>query len=237
MYSENDSTYIRLKNPVKVPLVFFISKKNTEQPLIHYTLKAEFDTTFAFSNNELSLSEAEDVSYNIYIGDPKSLLISDSTTYYFPFPKSQSYKVIQGYNGKFSHSSGDYSKYAIDFAMPVGDTVSAARDGVVIGIIEDYNIGGKNKKYRPFANFITLYHSDETLTQYVHLKHKGALVSLGDTVKALQPIGISGNTGFSGSPHLHFNVLKPVYKSLISFPIKFKSIDGKDLEIGTSYKN
>lgn len=237
VYSLSDSTFIRLKNPLKAPLTFFVTKKNEPNPFIEYILKADGDTTFAFHSSYLPIDVADNVTYSIFYGDINAVTISDSTTYFFPYPKSKSYKMIQGYNGSFSHSKSDYSKFALDFAMPIGDTVSAARDGVVVGVIEEYDIGGNSKKYRPFANFITLYHTDGTLTQYVHLKYKGALVNLGDSVKALDPIGISGNTGFTSTPHLHFNALKPIYRNNVGFPIKFHEIEGKDLVKGNFYSN
>ena len=43
---------------------------------------------------------------------------------------------------------------------------------------------------------------------YAHLKFKGSLVEVGDRVKANQVIGLSGNTGYSTEPHLHFALLK-----------------------------
>lgn len=138
---------------------------------------------------------------------------------------------MQGYHGKFSHTS-EYSRYAIDFDMSTGDTVTAALDGIVIGVIKDYNTGGSSRRYRPFANYITLFHKDGTMTQYTHLSHQGSLVCVGDTVKKYQPIGLSGNTGFSSGPHLHFNVLSPTKNGVESFPIKFERADGYELKKG-----
>ncbi len=136
--------------------------------------------------------------------------------------KGYKYKIIQGYNGKYTHSSA-YSKYAIDFDLKEGDTICAAADGVVVGVIEDYKDGGKSKKWRDYANFITVFHPEMNLyTQYVHLIHKGSLVEVGDIIKSEQPIGRSGKTGFTNIEHLHFNVLKANSSGMESVPIEFE---------------
>ena len=56
----------------------------------------------------------------------------DSVVYSLPYKKGQAYKVIQGYNGSFSHHGND--QYAVDFGMPEGTFICAARDGVVVGV-------------------------------------------------------------------------------------------------------
>jgi murein DD-endopeptidase MepM/ murein hydrolase activator NlpD len=165
------------------------------------------------------------------IGNPAEVAIDTATRYAFPFPKGRSYKIIQGYNGTFSHHS-DYSRYAVDFALSVGDTVCASRDGIVVGVIKEYNVGGKDQKYRDYANFITLFHNDGTFTQYVHLKQNGAFVSVGDTVKMSQSIGLAGMTGFTSIPHLHFNTLTPKTNGVVSFPVIFFQIEGEELKKG-----
>lgn len=136
--------------------------------------------------------------------------------YELPFQKGKRYKIIQGFNGKFSHSS-DQSRYAIDFKMPVGDTIVAARAGRVVSAIEHYTERG-GRDYRDKANQVVIYHDDGTLAFYVHLDKDGALVEVGDIVEAGQNIGISGFTGFTTTPHLHFVVRN--FRDAI--PIQFK---------------
>ncbi|MGZ3938687.1 MAG: hypothetical protein ACXVLT_08415, partial [Flavisolibacter sp.] len=51
----------------------------------------------------------------------------DSYIYDLPFKEGTSHKVVQGYGGLFSHKN----KAALDFAMPVGTPVYAAREGTV----------------------------------------------------------------------------------------------------------
>jgi hypothetical protein len=142
--------------------------------------------------------------------------------YELPFPSNPSRKVIQGFHGKFSHF-GPY-EYAIDWAMPVGSLVLAARDGVVVAIRDDSTEGGKDRaKFEGKENFVQVLHSDGTIGCYVHLKFKGALVELGRSVHAGDPIAYSGNTGWTSQPHLHFHVQIPIDGDKFqSLPIRFR---------------
>ena len=152
----------------------------------------------------------------------------------WPFPAGRSYTIIQGYQGSFSHTSS-YSRHALDFNLAKGDTVSAADDGFVVGVIEGYDVGGNDPKYRPYANFITLYHPHSGLmTQYVHLAPEGSFVAVGDTVSRGQPIGLAGLTGFTSVQHLHFNVLAPdSTDGIVSYRITFEDgTEGAALQRG-----
>lgn len=123
-------------------------------------------------------------------------------TYSLPFQKGKTYIVDQGYNGRFSH----FNENSIDFTMPVGAEVLAARDGVVIKVVEENNQSCPERSCASFNNYILVYHKDGTFAQYVHLKQNGALVKEGDVVKENDVIGYSGQTGWANGPHLHFMV-------------------------------
>lgn len=123
-----------------------------------------------------------------------------SYTYWLPYQEGTVHRVVQGYYSRFSHKN----RAAIDFKMKPGTQVHAARDGIVIRVVEENNKGGLKKSNRPFANLIVLQHSDNSRTGYWHLQQNGALVNVGDTVAKGQLIGLSGNTGYTAFPHLHF---------------------------------
>ncbi|HEV8542140.1 MAG TPA: peptidoglycan DD-metalloendopeptidase family protein, partial [Verrucomicrobiae bacterium] len=101
----------------------------------------------------------------------------DDYIYHLPFAPGQAYPVSQGFHGKYSHTGGDC--YSIDFKMPVGTHVLAAREGVVVGIKDDSDSGGGDKKYEWDANYILIKHSDGTLGHYVHLQKGGVRVKIG----------------------------------------------------------
>jgi len=155
-----------------------------------------------------------------------------------PFPKNRSYKIIQGYNGSHSHNT-DYSRYAIDFSLKIGDTVCSAADGYVVGVIKDYKLAGKTKEWVDYSNYITIYHPQRgVFTQYVHLIKNGSFVKVGDTVTKGQPIGLSGMTGYTTVPHLHFSVLKPdKNEGLVSTDFEFEEgYKGAELTKNTTVK-
>jgi murein DD-endopeptidase MepM/ murein hydrolase activator NlpD len=145
--------------------------------------------------------------------------------YLLPFSKGESYRVIQGYNGRLSHRGPD--RYAVDFAMPEGTTVCAAREGIVVDLKEDSTVGGPEEKLKDQSNFVSIAHADGTIGEYHHLKHDGVLVEIAQQVKAGQPIALSGCTGYSTSPHLHFGVYSAANaEHLRSHPLIFTTEQG-----------
>lgn len=159
----------------------------------------------------------------------------DTFAYRLPYKKGQSYKVDQGYGGKFSHT-GD-SRYSLDFHMDEGTEVYASRAGIVVEVEEGFSKGGDDRSLIDKANHITILHSDGTFAQYSHLRKAGALVRIGQRVRAGDIIGLSGATGFATGAHLHFNVIK-VQKggNFITLPVKFTTKDGiQELKEGEEY--
>jgi murein DD-endopeptidase MepM/ murein hydrolase activator NlpD len=148
----------------------------------------------------------------------------DSVVYQLPFAPGTKYKVTQGYNGSFSHKGSNL--YAIDWQMPEGTPVYAARGGLVVKVRDDSDKGGESIKFDKFNNYVLIRHSDGTLGHYCHLKKGGVCVKPGETVRTGQLIAHSGNTGFSSGPHLHFSVFKTKDgKERLSIPVKFKTAD------------
>jgi murein DD-endopeptidase MepM/ murein hydrolase activator NlpD len=142
--------------------------------------------------------------------------------YRLPYRPEERYRVGQGNLGKFSHGPGTGDEYAFDFDMPVGTVICAARDGVVAGVRTDSTSGGGSRDFGNCANYVMIRHDDGTYADYLHLQTGGALVKMGERVKAGQPIARSGHTGYSTHPHLHFVVYRPIDGTRReSLPIKF----------------
>ncbi|WP_284041129.1 M23 family metallopeptidase [Jejuia spongiicola] len=239
---DQDSLRIDFINPFLCAVEFYIapidSVKQNFKFNKHFIIQAK-DT--CFSALKLPLSIVKDTSkVNITkfiklkgtLGDPNKIKPNYRYQYTLPYQKGKSYKIVQTFGGKFSHNIKN-SKYAIDFGLQIGDTITAARNGIVLFVKEDSKKHGKTRKYIDFANRIKILHNDGTIADYVHLDYNGVLVKVGDYITTGQPIGISGLTGFTKGPHLHFVVFK---ERSISIPIIFKDYKNKTLKKHEYYK-
>lgn len=146
----------------------------------------------------------------------------DESPYILPFPPGRTYTLFQGYcppNPNWGH----HNWFAFDFDLAIGDTIVAARGGVVSTVVEQ-NVDGNGVLG---ANVVYIRHADRTLGAYVHLTQNGALVEVGDTVAQGDVIGLAGNTGLSSGPHLHFAVLRDGgFTRHYSLPVNFANADG-----------
>jgi len=135
-------------------------------------------------------------------------------------------RIEQGYGGSFSHTDAQ-NRYAVDFAADIGTPVLAARDGVVMQVESDFAKAGLNlEKFGGRANFVRILHDDGTMALYAHLQESGVLVRVGQRVHAGQQIGLSGNTGFTTGPHLHFVVQVNRGMRLESIPFRMHGPQG-----------
>lgn len=133
-------------------------------------------------------------------------------------------RIDQGYGGTFSHDDAE-NLYAVDFAVPVGTPVLAARGGVVMQVQDGHAHTGLDRgAYAGRANFVRLLHPDGAMSLYAHLQPGGVLVRPGQPVAAGQRIGLSGNTGFTTGPHLHFVVQVNRGMRLVSLPFRMPGI-------------
>jgi murein DD-endopeptidase MepM/ murein hydrolase activator NlpD len=146
----------------------------------------------------------------------------DDYIYELPFAKGTKHRVVQGYGGLFSHSH----IAALDFAMPVGTPVHAAREGKVYSYKDNSNEGGYGSNYKGKANYLIIQHNDGSFGCYWHLKENGVLVKNGHVAKG-QQIGLSGATGLVIRPHLHFSVKRKLTYDMNSFvQTKFNTTGG-----------
>ena len=158
------------------------------------------------------------------VGD-KDAVHDDDYVYALPYASGRSYRVLQGYRSRFSHTG--LEAFAVDFDMPEGTPVHAARPGVVARVEESHSIGCWEDGCGRYANFIVVLHDDGTTGEYYHLQQDGALVEVGERVERGQKIGLSGNTGHTTMPHLHFAVYRATEGgNTQSIPVRFRSADG-----------
>jgi murein DD-endopeptidase MepM/ murein hydrolase activator NlpD len=153
-------------------------------------------------------------------------------TYLLPFPVGDSSQVIQGNNGSFTHFGP--SAYGFDFRMTIGRKVTAMRAGQVIAVEERHLDGNRTPGQE---NLVFLRHDDGTFARYYHLTLNGALVVVGQRVAAGDTIGLSGDTGYSTTPHLHVDVTRDcVAWGCQTVWIRFQNAGADTLVAGRVYR-
>lgn len=105
-----------------------------------------------------------------------------------------------------------YFHYGLDFEAPLSTPITATANGVV-EFVRESNSG--------YGRLITLRHAQEFRTAYAHLQE--ALVVPGQIVRKGDVIALSGNTGTSTGPHLHYEIL---YQGNPVNPYPFVAMEG-----------
>lgn len=183
------------------------------------------------ANSEKVLFSGVDqgISYEKYFmpGDPSAR--HNYPAYQLPVRRNIQHRISQSFAGPYSHKE-EPNVYAVDFALPVGSEILAARDGIVMQVQDNYVLDGTDVYFIDKANLIKVLHSDGTMAVYAHLLASSAKVQAGQSVRAGEVLGLSGSTGFSTGPHLHFVIWRNTGLKMVSVPFKFTD-DGQ-----TSYQ-
>jgi murein DD-endopeptidase MepM/ murein hydrolase activator NlpD len=106
-----------------------------------------------------------------------------------PMTSGFGYRIHPLYNQRIFH-------YGLDFETPENSPVLATADGVVEYVRESTS---------GYGRLITLRHAHDFRTAYAHLKDQ--LVVPGQIVRKGDVIALSGNTGASTGPHLHYEII------------------------------
>ena len=228
--TNGDTIELQARNLRNVPLTFTLEVDTAEHATggarsVTRTLRPQQ------TDNALQLQAADGWRpgrYRVHlawtIGD-KDANHDDDHLYALPYASGRSYRILQGFGSSFSHTG--LEQFAVDFDMPVGTPVHAARGGIVAHVEERHERGCWRGGCGQYANFIVILHNDGTTGEYYHLMKDGAVVEVGDSVARGQLIGYSGNTGNSALPHLHFAVYRASSNGETqSVPIRFQGADG-----------
>jgi murein DD-endopeptidase MepM/ murein hydrolase activator NlpD len=103
----------------------------------------------------------------------------------------------------------------IDFAAEIGTPIVAAAGGVVTFA----------SFHRQYGNMVEIDHGNDFSSRYAHMSKLE--VQPGQIVKREQRVGLSGNTGRTTGPHLHFEVR---FKGVAQNPARFLQMKGKDAD-------
>ncbi len=221
--NEHTMTFVnKIAGPVAVQLEF-VDAENVaaEPPLPLQTVLGSFEQRVvakAFPADRYQNSRFG-LRYVAAPGDP-SARHDDSVRYSVPFAAGTKFVLAQGFNGPFT---GVQSRYAVDLGVDEGTPVLCAREGTVMMVEEDFFGAGLDKeRFGSRANHVRVLHADGSMGVYAHLKLESARVQPGQHVRRGQVLGLSGNTGFSTGPHLHFAVQVNRDMELASIPFRFE---------------
>jgi len=170
-----------------------------------------------------------DYEYQFLLGDPKAEHRPDRP-YRFPYAKASTFPVSQAFPDTITHNDPS-SQYAIDFVMPIGTHVIAARGGTVLEIASDFFEAGLDAAAAQRANVVRILHDDGTMSLYAHLNWNSIRVVPGQHVERGEYIADSGNTGFSTGPHLHFVVERNRGGAIVSLPVQFEGAGGAPVTV------
>lgn len=194
-------SYGQLINPFLAPIQITFEKPLLLDGSTQVVVGAKHSKRF-----KLAEPVGEQFTFAWVLGD--STITPDPHDYLIPF-KGKKRPISQAFGGKFSHND-DENQFAIDIALPISTTIVAARSGLVIEVVDQFEHGGLNPQLRSQANYLTILHDDGTFSEYSHLAANASLVAVGQYVKAGDEIALSGATGYAKAPHLHFMVWRNI---------------------------
>jgi len=150
--------------------------------------------------------------------------------------KYQLFKLL--YNGEYSHNKLAYAPsddtYSLDFKLPLGTPIRAAKEGRVRSFVNSYERYYSGLDFKQGTNYYTnhifLIHEDNSFTLYSHLQKDSCVIQRDQYVTQGQLLAKTGLSGWIGSiPHLHFSAGILPHENLFlrhTFPIRFKDYDG-----------
>ena len=122
-----------------------------------------------------------------------------SENYFFQNPVDQPWNVSSQVGGRIDPVYGyNASHKGIDIAVPIGTPIMAAAGGTILYSKVDGSASGG------YGQYVAIKHDNGTITLYGHLSDRDVVA--GQRVEVGQQIGLSGNTGKSTGPHLHFQI-------------------------------
>ena len=146
-------------------------------------------------------------SYNAHYTEDGEALISSGLRY--PLDRVH---ITSGYGNRTHPVTGKRTMHnGVDYRASVGTPVYAVADGRVVE-------SGQNALS---GNYIAIRHKDNTTSYYLHLSKRS--VNAGASIRVRQIIGLSGNSGQTNGPHLHFGFkqangkwMNPLQKRMIA---------------------
>ncbi len=139
-------------------------------------------------------------------------------------PDPAKYRLSSGFGYRSDPFSGRTTRHTgVDFAMKPGNPVYVTGDGVVESV---------SFEFFGYGNSVVIDHGFGYKTRYAHLKSIGLVEGM--KVKRGECIGLSGNSGKSSGPHLHYEV---IYKNNHVNPTNYYDLSITPEEYATMVQN
>lgn len=215
-----------LQNPLK-------SLQTIKKLRLQIFLLIVFVMTYSFgfkqsSINELKIPTVHDIDEKIIVAELGHTAVAHHK-FTFPLPEKYRYYISsqQGLRDSIANvnlgGESSLAQYhnAIDFAVPEGTPVYAAKDGYVKTVYPSIWNGSQWRGHPTYGGLVELQHQDGTSSLYAHLVM--TQVKEGTYVKQGITIGLSGGvrgkrgSGNSTGPHLHFSIYVDIDSMWLDF--------------------
>jgi len=211
--------------------IFFEDFSNFKKDIqIPYKTEVQYGRNYLFTLETLDPTKCSTFKYNYtYIKGCINPKINRDFTYLLPVgigKTTETFNIEYLNINKKDPEPKDF--YAIGFKTNIGDTIFAARRGIVTSIRDTANLNLSDYAYSSEDNYIEIYHKDCSFGQYQVLKKP--LVSLGQEVEAGDPIAIAGGEKYISGSHVRFEVYYNFEQQL-----KVKNKDGSNIKIYWAY--
>lgn len=117
------------------------------------------------------------------------------------------YKCAQSFGGFFTHIF-ETNFYSVDLLCDEGEKVFCCMEGVVAEVFDKFVSKGCHVLNFYKCNRISVKHENDIVSEYVHILKDSSRVKVGQKVFPGEVLCLSGNSGFSPKPHLHFQLNK-----------------------------
>lgn len=187
------STLVNLSADVPMPY------KTTVSPGNNRLFKLSVTNTGSSTNFNYSIS---------YQKGCEKTKVDTTFAYLLPVSPSKTTRVFELTNlgEKYAQKSPPKDWYALGFKVEEGDTVFAARKGIVGEAVSDKIVAGESLSFSRDVNYVEIQHDDCTFAKYELFKQNGVFVKVGETVQAGQPLGIISSKNFSSGTQMRMSV-------------------------------